>query len=382
MGTNRHGTPKIPASGPAEATSLWRKIPDAIKGAARILSIVLLCLVLIVLIAVPIALLVENVFDSAGEQTLVGQSASLGLPRDSYYGTPKNIYLLKKSDLCVTFEFLGLDQVTSSATYATFGILIGVTGPGHKMIGSLDNQKTKRLDHPYQNVSLVIKSQIGLSSIVIPVPVSSLAAAHTSNCGSLKIGGLINNAAFRASQDIFVLGQPRAFPQDWYELDDSVTVLAGRGQNGEVLPSSLAIMSRDQDLSMRVHIDDPTAQASDDNDLLIFNVQRQWLIIAYTYTIGLAPFVLLIGLLLVTYVARKGAEVYEVAIGVAAAILAILPLRSVLVPSSLPGITRLDILFGLVISVLVVLSFVVILRPRTSRRASKNGGGSGAEPDA
>ena len=94
-----------------------------------------------------------------------------------------------------------------------------------------------------------------------------------------------------------------------------------------------------------------------------FVLQRQGWFIAYTYFIAVMPFVLMIGLF-GAYVfrrknytpERKVPTVYEVAFGVAAALVAILPLRAVLVPSSLPTLTRLDIVFGLGTALLVALS--------------------------
>jgi hypothetical protein len=71
-------------------------------------------------------------------------------------------------------------------------------------------------------------------------------------------------------QNIFVLGQPRAFPDDWYELDDTVAMYmcsaaqtqdecaTGLNQDGSAasspgpLAESLIATTRDQDLTMTV----------------------------------------------------------------------------------------------------------------------------------
>jgi amino acid transporter len=79
------------------------------------------------------------------------------------------------------------------------------------------------------------------------------------------------------------------------------------------------------------------------------------------------PFLLMIGLL-IAYARkredwrpeRKVPAVYEIAFGVAATLVAILLLRAVLVPSSLPTLTRLDIVFGTGVAFLVAVSLAWI----------------------
>jgi hypothetical protein len=286
--------------------------------------------------------------------------------------------------MCVTFSFLGFNPATS---YATFGILIGATSLGQPMVTQFEHGKLIRgnITKPiprFKNVSLVIKSGIGLNRIVIPVPASALEAARPSHCGGnhptiAELDWLNRNAAFRTTQNILVLGQPRAFPQDWYDASESVTVVAGRSQNGHELPSALILASQDEDLSLRVHVDGPAADTQGSSDPFIFTIRRPGLMQAYTYCIAALPFLLLISLLLYARISKKRAEASDVALGVAATMVAILPLRQVLVPSSLPGLTRLDILFGLGISVLVALSiFIVIIIPPPATDNTESAGQS------
>jgi uncharacterized membrane protein YhaH (DUF805 family) len=195
---------------------------------------------------------------------------------------------------------------------------------------------------------------------------------------------LDRSTAFRTTQNILVLGQPRAFPQDWYAASESVAMLAGRGTYGQALPSSLIVTAQDQEFSMAVHLDDPTAQAAGKNDPLAFTISRRSLIVSYTYLIGLLPFVLWIGLIFTAFRDKSRSDAYQVALGVGATMVAILPLRAVLVPNSVPGITRLDILFGIGISSLVILSILlVIVWPATQRggRGRNQAGPAGHEQD-
>jgi hypothetical protein len=141
---------------------------------------VLASLVIVVgLLSLPVGVFVQNLLDSGGAEKLLSPVTVLSPPRDNYYGTPTEISPPVKdapySDLCVTFEFLGLDPATSSAN---FGILIGVTGQGKEEITHLEHLR-------YTKVTLWVTSNSGLSSIQIPVLLSVLAhPSHVSTCGS------------------------------------------------------------------------------------------------------------------------------------------------------------------------------------------------------
>jgi Domain of unknown function (DUF4436) len=386
------GTPSSPprtagsTSRLAAAKRFGRSARAAAKAAAQALAgpvKILLAVTVLALVAVPSILFISNISDSAGAQGLKDLSLSPALvpPRGgSYFGAPEEVYPLRQPEMCVTLEFLSFNPTTS---YATFGILLGATSKGKPKVTQFERGKlvkgsiTKPIPR-FKNVSLVIKSGIGLNRIVIPVPASALENAHPSHCQGghptiAELDSLNQRAAFRTTQNILVLGQPRAFPQDWYDASESVSVVAGRSQNGQGLPAALLLTSQDEDLSLRVHMDDPAPYAAGRSDPLIFTIRRPFLMQAYTYCIAALPFLLLISLLLYARVSKKRAEASDVALGVAATMVAILPLRQVLVPSSLPGVTRLDILFGLGISVLVALSiFIVIIIPPPAKTTDQS----------
>lgn len=355
-------------------------------GTRQVLLKGLACLVIVVgLVALPVGVFFGNVQDSGGAEKLLSPVNALSPPRDNYYGTPTEISPPDEggpsSDLCVTFEFLGLDPATS---FANFGILIGVTGLGKAEIMHLERLR-------YKKVTLWVTSNNGLSSIQIPVLLSALAhPSHVSTCGSGSVSPqcpipendiicseeLDQYAASRAVQNIFILGQARAFPDDWYQLNDTVTVRAGQDANGDWLPSSLLMMTRDEDFSTTAHTDTRSLRTWPYEHQLMFIISRPLSTILYTYWIATVPFVVLIGLLALQFISKRvdSPKPYEVAFGVAAALVAILPLRTVLVPSSLPGLTRLDIYFGIGISLLVALSFVCfVIWPPVSDGKARSG---------
>ena len=326
---------------------------------------------------IPIVLLLQNNSDSTGFRPLGYPAANLAQPRDDYYGRPTQVYSSdaddSPADVCVTFEFLGLNP---SVPDVSLGVLVGVTGPGKKELTTLSEQG-------YKNVSVVVKSDSGLSNFEIPVSVSVLAAARPTHCVSpLHQDNLDQRAAYRSTWTLSLLGQPRAFPQDWYELDDQVGVITGRSQNGSTLPSSIVMMSRDEDLRVGVQTDPPTYSFTGypnqpAQHQFFFTVNRPTWIITYTYFVAAMPFLLLITLLAFKrFAERKALEPSDAAFGLAAAMVAILPLRQVLVPNTIPGLTRLDLLFGLGICFLVMASilWVVVWRPHPAGQDASDQG--------
>jgi hypothetical protein len=107
---------------------------------------------------IPVVLLLQNNSDSTGFRPLGYPAANLAQPRDDYYGRPTQVYSSNAdnipAELCVTFEFLGLNP---SIPDVSLGVLVGVTGPGKKALTTLSEQG-------YKNVSVVVKSDSGLAT--------------------------------------------------------------------------------------------------------------------------------------------------------------------------------------------------------------------------
>lgn len=335
------------------------------KSAASVILIALFCFV-------PVHLLYQNISSASGAESLA-YSASLSPPTsDNDYGNATLLTGNSGTDVCIDFEFLGLDQANSEAD---FGIVIGAAEAGHGVIQD-------DINSGYSQPLLLITSNVGLGSIAIKVPASYLQTAGASrNCHESGPEPYQRNDGYRVLQGIFVLGQPRAFPDDWYELDDTVSTymcqpnqpddqcVTGLQLNGQLVASrpaalteSLVATTRDQELGMtvsRYQLADANAAAPK----FQFTLQRSGWYIAYTYIIAIMPFVLIIGLFAAYTRRKKDYEpdrkvpaVHEIAFGVGATLVAILPLRAVLIPSSLPSLTTLDTVFTTGIALLVALS--------------------------
>jgi hypothetical protein len=127
-------------------------------------------------------------------------------------------------------------------------------------------------------------------------------------------------------------------------------------------------MTRNEDLPMHVSLDGSSEGLAVKHPLT-FTISRPWRIVFYTYWVASLPFMLLLAIGIYQYTYKKNVpKPYEVAFGVAATMVAILPLRAVLVPSSLPNLTRLDIVFSTEVALLVALSiaWVIALLPTSA----------------
>lgn len=352
------------------------------KWRDRMVKVAVSLLIIAILCCVPVLLFFQNTVQSSGALALTS-AKELGSPRNGYFGAATPVLSPPASDVCVAFEFLGFDPSTSVANFAT---VVSETRAGASYIRD-------RIKGGDTTGVLVMRSYLGLSAIVVPFPLGDLTTGTLSTaCTTGKPGPYMRGIGFRDEESSYLLGQPRAFPNDWYELDDTIAVYLCQPKEtanacalqvnlqSEVAmtqlpsPPSVIATTRDQDLAMTVSTGDSTLIKGTVVELR-FVLQRPGLLAFYTYVIAAMPFILIL-VLFSAYIRWKmpnggGAieyspdrtvpAVHEIAFGVAATLVAILPLRAVLVPSSLPNLTRLDIVFGIGIAFLVALSLAWVL---------------------
>ena len=312
------------------------------------------CLLSTVILVAPVWLLLSNFLDVSGPQGMPNPHPISPVTNNYPQYHPTLVYSPEKangdpSDLCVIFQYLSVDPATD---YVEFNILIEVTKQGRLKLDGLAQAP--------KNVQLQMISNSGLSTFYDNIPFSALKNSPQASCSSSNstasevaqpASELIHNIGFAFLQNIFVLNQTRAFPQDWYELNDSVTVYAGRTK----LIPSIIMMTRNYDLPMSVNLD-----SSSSDGRLEFVIDRPSWVIAYTYIVSLMPIFLLVVLIGIQRARRQDPpKPHEIAFGVAATIVAILPLHAVLIPSAFSDhLTRLDIIFGTEVILLVVLSVI------------------------
>jgi hypothetical protein len=354
-GTGR-GTavPVAPGSEPGSRHPGGARVPAVLgkhAGSALILAAFLI---------IPLWLLGDNVA-SAGDAVTLPSPVSLGAPTDNYFGTPIPVYSAgRDADFCVVFEFLGVNQATS---YVNLGILIGITGHGKKMLtaGQL----------AAKDGQVVFASESGLSTFGVKFPMSPLTTNPVTCASMMNPQKLEREAPFRILQPVFALSTPQSFPNDWYEINDKVGVTVA----GSWMSSSLILTSRDAGFRLTAN----RYKAADGSSWarrVSFIIHRRWVVVFYTYFIAAMPAVMLIWIFSLIYRRKRSVPhgrlqsrllpgATDVAFGVAATMVAILPLRMVLVPDSLPAPTRLDVFFGLQIALLVALSILWIKNTAT-----------------
>lgn len=327
-------------------------------------------LLLAAFLAIPLWLLGDNLADSGSAVTLPS-SVSLAAPTDNYFGSPVQVYPAGPDvDFCVVFEFLGVNEATS---YVNLGILIGITSSG---LRAIDKQRPLPTDG-----ELVFASESGLSAFSVPFPLRPLTARPVTCASMLNPPVLEREAPYRIIQQVFALSTPQSFPNDWYELNDKISVAAA----GFVRPASLILTSRDAGFAVTANRFTRADKPLWGSRISII-ATRHLVVVYYTYFIALMPATLLIGIFWLIYEQRKSVPggklpgrwlpgATDIAFGVAATMVAILPLRAVLVPSSLPAPTRLDVLFGVQVALLVALSIIWIRKTAGWEQAPDPGPG-------
>jgi hypothetical protein len=223
---------------------------------------VAICLaILAAFLAIPVWLLADNYINSAGTET-TPDNVNISSPRDNYFGSLAEIYTPPQiGDLCVTFEFNGFDQATS---HVDLGIVINATVPGKEQLEPLES------DHKMG--TLILDSNSGLGNFSVQFALLPLKyVPPVSDCGSDNIypKELEQHAGAFLTADVLMLGTPRAFPDDWYQLDDKVAVLVP----GKQLSSTLIVTSRDEDFELSVSRYSPSEPYPEPNRLA-FTIRR------------------------------------------------------------------------------------------------------------
>ncbi|HUN36264.1 MAG TPA: hypothetical protein VMU95_30070 [Trebonia sp.] len=364
---------------------------------ARAIKIILTVLLIAACCFLPVFLLVQNAVQSSHRESLTS-ARTLGSPDNGYFGAATPVYSSSGSNVCVAFEFLGFDPSTSFASFAT---VVSATSAGAGYI-------QREIKDGYGTGVLVMRSYFGLSSIMVPFPLADLTTGSLSTaCTSGNSAPYMRGVGFREEESSYLLGQPRAFPNDWYEFDDTIGVyLCAPKQSQAECTAQLNLQSevsmvqlgtpsviattRDADLAMTTATGGSTVIAPNLVELR-FVLHRPGWFAGYTYLIAAMPFLLIFGLFAV-YVRRSARDVggrveysperavpnvHEIAFGVAATLVAILPLHMVLVPSSLPNLTQLDLFFGTGVALLVAgsLAWVIIWSQRKPAEAQQAPGG-------
>jgi hypothetical protein len=200
---------------------------------------------------------------------------------------------------------------------------------------------------------------VGGETLQIPIPLAKLVAAAN--------GGSPATVAF----NLPFQGRPGAFPGDWYEVADDVVVLPPTSwvlvdSHGVGQPSVPVRLSLAAGPAMRGYSVAMVSKPNVDGSTLRIVVQTDAETQKLAYVIGSVPLLLAfvaLGLLLSSLGGGYSTvRIRELAFTIVLGLLAVLPIRQVTVPPGLNGLTRIDLLLamGLTMSVGVLLLALAI----------------------
>lgn len=211
---------------------------------------------------------------------------------------------------------------------------------------------------------------------------------------SYPLANLNRTASFtdarRVSVSIPVQANPAQFPNDSYSLDLTFAVYLPRGMrvrwldeasNTVVVSQSIGTVYRMAidsrlgqwtfDLTEGVSVQKPFDAAGERMSSLHASFSRHWTYWAFVYAVSLMPAV--IGLSFYVRTRRqRGASDNAAAMELAAALLALIALRQVFVPTDITGLTRLDFVLGAqLLAVCWLMAVTYVADPSPSRPAKQ-----------
>jgi len=135
------------------------------------------------------------------------------------------------------------------------------------------------------------------------------------------------------------------------------------------LPTTIVVVQPDDQTFPSMHVTISSSYSSS----LVLHIERDGVIAWYTYAITAVPFFLAVIIWwLFRFHPPKDDSPFGLVVGLAAAMFTIIPLRAVLIPSDVQGLTRVDILLGLSLSLFLVVAVLPILgeigHPRLTHR--------------
>jgi hypothetical protein len=169
--------------------------------------------------------------------------------------------------------------------------------------------------------------------------------------------------------DLDLASHPLAYPHDWYTADTMVEVVLPPGLSlgvvmedfGTLVPFTLFVNAGTELGDNVLRVNHRTVKVS--YGPLMRNLSFASIQLVFTrdpqtqffvYGVSVVPFALFIVLL--TFVpTQRGDQLWNVLFGIGAGFLAVLPLRQVLVPDEVPGLTRVDFILGAELTVMVAL---------------------------
>jgi len=217
--------------------------------------------------------------------------------------------------------------------------------------------KDGKLADEYRELALTLHVDDNYSDVRLSVPLP-LPALFVGN----ETGG---NSVAASAVDLSLWGPPELFPSDWYVFDGRVSVelpprlILVQGPHWEwYLPLTLTVKNGVGMAGRRVALArEEGADEPYDRELRVM-ITRDLSLVVYSYLMALVPvaFAFVLLHLLFWYPGMHEEKASALVVEPLVATLAVLPLRAVLVPVDVSGITRVDLLLGTGLALIVSLA--------------------------
>jgi hypothetical protein len=314
-----------------------------------------LALAFVALLAAPLWVLGYNVNQSVAPD-LAEPVADLGAPYAGSYAAPRSVLEDEFDSAGLVCVSLVVRTVDPRRLTAPSSILVTPTQAAQDALAASVARGESATE---DQVTLRIEYRLGATDVAIRMPLADLLAADRGRLPeACPTDELHPRPPYQADVELPVVGQPRAFPNDWYWLTAYVAMFqpagGAEGDGRCCLPFALDVTRGTEDLRMAIQLD----TVVDDAFLpLELKAQRPWRIVFYTYVVAIVPPLILGGLLFWQLGRRRRSEAspapHELLFGMAAILLALLPLRQVLVPAEIQSLTRVDAAFAAIIMLLL-----------------------------
>ncbi len=247
---------------------------------------------------------------------------------------------------------------------------------GHLAVDAQDG--TYRLTRFGRGLSLprrIAPGYVGATRLQTNIPLAQVVNSSNNDTRGFTVGF---NLPFQ--------GRPSAFPDDWYELASSVSILAptsyvftDRGYGVSPFPIHIAFAAGP---AMRGYAIWVVSKHRVDGSFLRLVIKTDSQTRTLAYVTAAVPILLALVALCLLIISLKGGysrtRLQELAFAVVLGVLAVLPIRQVTVPAGLHGPTRVDLLLALGVTMSVgvlLIAFALQLGlPAYNRRCNGTGG--------
>ena len=211
-------------------------------------------------------------------------------------------------------------------------------------------------------MTLEVHGVVPLTYMTVPLPLGPLAAQHEADSSApLHI----------ATLDVPVVADPRRYPLDRYAFESRflVTYSAGVFVTRTGFPQSAPMT---QDVVAQPSLDGFSIRHSSAAGTFDVRLTRSFWDILFIGVLVLVP-VVLAGLiwLAINLEGQERAHPLEIVVGVTASLLALLPIRTVLVPPDIPVLTLLDFILGAELGLLAAVVCFHMARQLNTTRPRK-----------